>query len=156
MYIKVHLKEYIDEHKGVFGVLREYEGNSIYSIEAAASKLGVHKRTVLRFISQNKLKANKVGRQWRIRENDLLKLLGENEPVKKIVASSVVDIPVASRADADRLQNTFIAALNSRHGNQTNHRVDFIFNPDELYVRFTIWGSVTFMKDFYTLLENIT
>ncbi len=135
--------------------MKGFEGNLIYSVEAAACKLGVHKRTVLRFISQNKLKANKVGRQWRIRENDLLKLLGENESVKKIVASSVVDIPVASRVEADRLQNTFIAALNTRHVDQANHRVDFIFNPDELYVRFTIWGTVTFMKDFYTLLENI-
>jgi len=129
--------------------------SGFYSVENAAEKLGVHTRTVLRFINQGKLKANKVGRQWRIKETDLLSLLGQNIPLRKIEASSVIDIPVTGESEANRIHNAFIPALNNRTRENNNHRVDFLYNSFDGYVRFTLWGSVSFMKDFYTLLENI-
>lgn len=130
--------------------------NNFYTVDSAAEKLDVHPRTVLRFINQGKLKAVKVGRQWRIKNEDLLKFTGEPEPVKKAGASSVLDIPVADRNEADRLQTLVMASLNSRNGMpyEVDRRVDCIYNRDEQTVRFVLWGSISFMKDFYILINN--
>lgn len=127
----------------------------MYSVEAAADRVGVHQRTILRFIQQGKLKAHKVGRQWRITAADLNSLLGESVQTKKAESSSVLDIPVSNDAEANRLNNLVMAALNSRSEDQYSPRVDFLYNKDEGRVRFILWGSIKFMKDFYSMMDNI-
>jgi len=127
-----------------------------FTVESAAEKLEVHPRTVLRFISQEKLKAVKVGRQWRIKSSDLLEFTGEKSEEKKASASAVIDIPVSGRNEADRYQTLVMASLNSRKGNESSidRRVDCIYNREEQSVRFILWGGISFMKDFFTLLDN--
>ena len=126
-----------------------------FTVELAAEKLDVHPRTILRFINQGKLNAVKVGRQWRIKNQDLYELLGETVADKKPNASSVLDIPVNDENEANRYHTLVMASLNSRGstGDQ-NHRVDFMYNREEQMVRFVLWGSISFMKDFYTLMNN--
>ena len=43
----------------------------MYSVIAAAEILDLHPKTVRRFIREGRIKANKVGREWRIRKEDL-------------------------------------------------------------------------------------
>ncbi|MBB6480926.1 excisionase family DNA-binding protein [Spirochaeta isovalerica] len=130
--------------------------DSFYSVESAAEKLDVHSRTVLRFIRDGKLKAVKVGRQWRIRREDLQALTGEPEKEQQASASSVIDLPVSGREEAYRYETLVMAALNSRgnRGKESNHRVDCLYNSEEQTVRFVLWGSISFMKDFFTLIDR--
>ncbi len=46
-------------------------GTEILTVEEVAEKLKLSKTTVIRFIDNNKLKASKIGRQWRVRETEL-------------------------------------------------------------------------------------
>ena len=46
----------------------------LYSVEKVSELLGVHQKTVLRYIKEGNLKANKVGGRWRIHGNDLSRL----------------------------------------------------------------------------------
>jgi excisionase family DNA binding protein len=130
--------------------------NSYYTVDSAAEKLDVHPRTVLRFINQGKLKAVKVGRQWRIKNIDLRAFIGEPVEERKSSASAVIDIPVSDRNEADRYQTLVMASLNSRNGNVNgiDRRVDCIYNREEQTVRFVLWGGISFVKDFFTLLDN--
>ena len=130
--------------------------NSFFTVETTATKLDVHPRTILRFINQGKLKAVKVGRQWRIKYKDLQKFTGEETEDKQASASAVLDIPVSGRNEADRYQTLVMASLNSRQGNESSidRRVDCIYNRDEETVRFVLWGGITFLKDFFTLIDN--
>jgi len=48
----------------------------IYSIKKVAELLSVHQKTVLRYIKEGRLKANKVGGRWRIHGNDLTSFVG--------------------------------------------------------------------------------
>ncbi len=139
----------------VFKYAGVHMSTRVYSVESAAKKLNIHPRTVLRFINQGKLKAVKVGRQWRIQGDDLSKILGESKPEKRVESSSVIDIPVGNKQEADRLHNLVMAVLNSKGEESFAPRVDFLFNPDEMRVRFVIWGSIGFMKEFYTLLDKV-
>lgn len=130
--------------------------NSFYTVDSAATKLGVHSRTVLRFIRDGKLKAAKVGRQWRIRREDLSALTGEPEQERKAAASSVVDLPVSGQEEARRYETLVMAALNSRGSAaaDSSHRVDCLYNSEERTLRFVLWGSLSFMKDFFTLIDR--
>ncbi|MBN2657903.1 MAG: helix-turn-helix domain-containing protein [Spirochaetales bacterium] len=129
---------------------------SFYSVESASEKLGVHSRTVLRFIRDGKLKAAKVGRQWRIRREDLMEFAGEPQEERKAAASSVVDLPVSGKEEASRYETLVMASLNSRgnSGMDSNHRVDCLYNSEERTLRFVLWGSLSFMKDFFTLIDR--
>lgn len=52
--------------------------NKIYDLNEAASSLKVSKRTILRYISQKKLKAFKVGNGWRITLSQLDEFIASN------------------------------------------------------------------------------
>ena len=45
--------------------------SELITAEAAATRLGLHVKTVLRFIREGRLKAHRVGRQYRILKGDL-------------------------------------------------------------------------------------
>ena len=132
--------------------------NAFFTVDSAATKLDVHPRTILRFINQGKLKAVKVGRQWRIKYSDLQEFTGEEIEEKQASASAVIDIPVSDRNEADRYQTLVLASLNNRNspGGILDRRVDCIYNKEEQSVRFVLWGGISFLKDFFTLLDNYT
>lgn len=125
------------------------------SVDEAASLLDVHSRTILRWIKQGELKAAKAGRQWRIRREDLDHLMGEPEKDKEAKCSAVLDLPVANRGEADRYQTLITASLNSRRNSDgVHHRVDCLYDEENNNLRFVLWGSINFMKDFFTLMNN--
>ena len=79
--------------------------DSLFTVEYAAEKLDVHPRTVLRFIHQGKLKAFKVGRQWRIKKGDLYELLGENIAERKSTKSSRLKQKVRTQTHSPFTEN---------------------------------------------------
>ena len=68
--------------------LEKYIGSSIdkplYKVEEAAKILKIHRLYVLRLIQQNKLKAIKIGKFYRISQDSLEKYIGE-EPLTKVL-----------------------------------------------------------------------
>lgn len=51
-----------------------------YTLIETAEILNVHRNTVYRWIvDENKLKADKIGRQWRVRESELKKFIEKGE-----------------------------------------------------------------------------
>jgi excisionase family DNA binding protein len=83
--------------------------NDLLTVEAAAERLKLHTRTVLRFIREGRLKAAKVGKQYRIRGADLDALAGITPsaglPGARVTA--VIDVPDVD----DRLRQRLTAAL---------------------------------------------
>lgn len=56
-----------------------YESNSLLSISDCAKRLNLSDRTVYNHIKSGSLKANKVGKQWRIKPEDLEKYINGGE-----------------------------------------------------------------------------
>lgn len=46
----------------------------MYSLNQVAELLNVHRNTVLNMILRKELKANKVGRQWRVSEEEIKRI----------------------------------------------------------------------------------
>lgn len=153
--------------------------DEVLTIENVAKQLGLHPKTVRKHITDGRLKAHKVGRQWRVRGSDLEVFLGgqslspsvENIQVldvakavsqesggrnRRIRVTSVVDIAVSGKEEAERIATFVFTSLNSPHDALDNPRCDYIFFGVENRARFVFWGSPGFMAEMLACLDRIT
>lgn len=89
----------------------------LYSAEEVADKLGLHVRTVRGYVRDGRLKAVRIGKQYRIAQEDLEELLGapvaEGAPVRRtrhVDVSSIVEIDAVDPATAGRVSTLLMAA----------------------------------------------
>ena len=80
----------------------------MYSVEQVAERLGLHVRTVRSYIRGGRLRAVRIGKQYRIARSDLDALTGQKPtprpaPDRAVEVSSIVQIDGVDRAAADRL-----------------------------------------------------
>src|SRR5690349_11224924 len=88
----------------------------LYSVEQVAERLGLHVRTVRNYVRDGRLKAVRIGKQYRIAHADLQAFTGGGDSEAgtaggpSVEVSTVVAIDDVGRAAADRVSNTVIAA----------------------------------------------
>lgn len=112
----------------------------MFSIEQIADRLGLHVKTVRNYVREGKLKAVRIGKQYRIAAADLAALTGQPlsafqpESIRRsrhIEVSSVIEVSAASPELGTRITNLLLPAANSRsQGNETESlRVQTIYDP---------------------------
>ncbi len=123
------------------------EAKEFYSPDEVAELLGLHVRTVRRFIREGKLKAVQVGKQYRIASNDLGALVGAGrgrEPAgvqmrrRRIVVSTTVDVDAIGPGEQERLVAMLLGAFQSLQGQQSSRRFDSIYYAEEQRLRLLI------------------
>ena len=148
--------------------------NYMYPVAKIEKLLGVHNKTVLRYIKEGKLKAKKVGGRWRIHGNDLSKFVGseeyagsesteERKPQKKKKTgetpepwvSTVVHGENIDQDDAIRISNTMLALMNSRSEQDGRGRLDTVYFEDDLKIQVLIWGSIDFTRKLLKTLREL-
>jgi len=139
----------------------------LYSVEEIARFLDLHPKTVRRFIREGKIKARKIGRAWRIQQDDLREYahgeLAYNREEsgfspdtglqERISVSAVIEIHEGSREEASRISNSLIAMLNCKDPSWGKSRYDFIYNPETKKARFILYGSPRFLRDVLKAFE---
>jgi excisionase family DNA binding protein len=103
-----------------------------YTVEHAARRLGLHPKTVLRFIREDRLRATRVGRSWRILRSDLDVFAGvpRAEPtIEAARATCVLEIPNLSPERAGRLMDTVQGAVNSRSARPSPVQITTAYDP---------------------------
>src|SRR5271165_1226509 len=94
----------------------------LYSVEEVAERLGLHVRTVRHYVREGRLKAVRIGKQYRIAREDLEALTGrpaasfDPEPVRRdrhVEVSSIVEIDAISPEAANRITNGLLSAANN-------------------------------------------
>src|SRR5580704_4771219 len=95
----------------------------LYSVEQVAAQLGLHVRTVRNYVRDGRLKAVRIGKQYRIAREHLEALTGHAEaapgpdsetPPRHVEVSSIVQIEAISFDAASRVTNALVAATNGR------------------------------------------
>lgn len=88
-------------------------GNGWYSVEQVADLLDLHVRTVRGYIRDGKLKAVRIGKQYRIAREDLDAFTGRAaEPARpRAEVSAVIELDGVGRAAADRLSTLILAGV---------------------------------------------
>lgn len=147
-----------------------------YTIDQVADALEMHHKTIRKFIKDGKLKANKVGKQWRISKEDLdrfmdiksdksnsleFKLDSSKEQVyiPKVNVSTVIDINSISNKEYSRLSNLLLALVNNPTSISNGSTINLKYNENESRLRVMLWGNIKFIEDMLgsisILIENI-
>ncbi|MGE5495922.1 MAG: helix-turn-helix domain-containing protein [Burkholderiales bacterium] len=132
-----------------------------YSVEQVADMLRLHPKTLRRYIAEGKLRASKLGKQYRISGHDLSIFIEgrgtggfETEEAKPAIdVSAVVDITPSGKDEADRIESMLLAALNSKDPSYGLSSANIQRSADKNKLRVMLWGTPAFIT---TMLECIS
>ncbi|MFG1882790.1 helix-turn-helix domain-containing protein [Micromonospora sp. NPDC049102] len=130
----------------------------MYSVEQVADRLGLHVRTVRGYIRSGRLRAVRIGKQYRIAASDLDALIGQ--PPAAIVAgqaevSSIVQIDGVDRAAADRLGTLVLASANTGHDPARPLRVQTVHDEQRRRLKIIIIGDPAGTAELLHLLDAV-
>lgn len=129
----------------------------LYSVEQVADLLNLHVRTVRNYVREGKLKAVRIGKQYRIAREDLEAMTGrpasafEREPVRRhrhIEVSSIVEIDAISQEAAIRLMNALTAMPKGRPEGDQPFRVETLYNEERARLKVILTGSLATVGSF--------
>lgn len=145
--------------------------NKYYTVEQIAELLNMHPKTIQRYIREGKIKANKVGKEWRVTGHDLSLFTEGSSAVSKkardisrseqpnddkIKISAVIDIDVDDMDEAIRIVNTLTAVLNSKPAEYGKTAMNAQFLESELKVKVMLWGNIRFVEIMLSSMAALT
>jgi excisionase family DNA binding protein len=123
----------------------------LYSVEQVATRLGLHVRTVRNYVRDGRLRAVRIGKQYRIAREDLDALTGQpaaalptgsETPRRHVEVSSIVQIEAISFEAASRVTNALMAAAKGRPEADAPLRIDSIHDRERGRLKVILTGSV--------------
>ena len=151
-----------------------------YTIDQIAEILGMHHKTIRKFITEGKLRANKVGKQWRISGHDLSLFmednnvnirknnkseseniefsnsnLDSNDKTSKINISTVIDINEIDMDEHRRISNTLLALMNSKDSKMSNSTINIKYYKSDKNLKVMLWGNVKFTNEMLGFISTI-
>ncbi|MFG3706213.1 helix-turn-helix domain-containing protein [Micromonospora sp. NPDC047670] len=132
----------------------------MYSVEQVAERLGLHVRTVRGYIRAGRLRAVRIGKQYRIARADLDALTGRAEPARPaagpaVEVSSIVQIDGVDRAAADRLDTLVLAGANTSHDHGYPLRVQTVHDEERHRMKIVIMGGAAATAEVLRLLDAV-
>lgn len=130
----------------------------LYSVEQVADRLGLHVKTVRNYVREGRLKAVRIGKQYRIARQDLEAMTGRSEPplepvrrTRHVEVSSIVEIDAISPEMVNRLTVSLI-------GGASGIRIETIYNPERARLKIILVGDLdknaSYLKFVNTILES--
>lgn len=151
--------------------------DKFYNIEQVAEILDVHHKTVRKFIKEGKLRANKLGKQWRISKSDLDLFTNnkdsavdierssndeeiefennyfKNEEDNVIKVSSVINIENINEEEYIRTSNMLLSVMNCNDEKLIGNRINMKYSKNEKRLRIMLWGSIDVVKDLLDVIS---
>jgi excisionase family DNA binding protein len=133
----------------------------LYSIEQVAQFLDLHVKTVRRYVRDGRLKARRIGKEYRIARADLDEFAGgaaSPAPVARtrhVIASSFVDVDVVSPDESQRITTMVMAAMNARRGEGDFPNVNSLYYPEQAKLRITITGSLSLTASLLRVVDAL-
>jgi excisionase family DNA binding protein len=118
----------------------------MYSVEQVAEQLGLHVRTVRNYVREGRLKAVRIGKQYRIAREDLDAFTGAESKVRRtrhIEVSSIVEIDAISPEDASRIAMGAVSAANARGHEAQPLRISTAYDEVRGRLKVIILGDLT-------------
>jgi excisionase family DNA binding protein len=127
----------------------------LYSIEQVAERLGLHVKTVRNYVREGRLKAVRIGKQYRIARSDLEAMTGRPEPPpepirreRHVEVSSIIEIDAVSPEAANRLITTLVAVARGV-------RVETIYDPVRAHMKIILVGSMEMNASYFNLITTV-
>ncbi|MEU5566312.1 helix-turn-helix domain-containing protein [Micromonospora musae] len=134
--------------------------DDMYSVEQVAEVLGLHVRTVRGYIRTGRLRATRIGKQYRISRADLDALTGRPAPgsptgAPTLEVSSIVQVDGVDRAAADRLATFVLAGVNTHHDPARPLRVQTVHDEERHRLKIVILGDAAGTADLLRLVDAV-
>ncbi|MFC3502926.1 helix-turn-helix domain-containing protein [Micromonospora krabiensis] len=134
--------------------------NDMYSAEQVAELLGLHVRTVRTYIRTGRLRAVRIGKQYRIARADLDALTGRPASAPPagtpaLEVSSIVQLDGVDRAAADRLATFVLAGVNTHHDQARPLRVQTVHDEERHRMKIVILGDAAGTAELLRLLDAV-
>jgi excisionase family DNA binding protein len=132
----------------------------LYTVDQVAARLNLHAKTVRRYIRDGRLKAKRIGKEYRVTRVDLDEFAGPSGPdpivrTRQVTVSSIVDVDAISPDDSHRVTTMVMAGLNTRKGEPDFPRVDTIYYEDRGRLRITITANAMLTCDLIRLIDTL-
>ncbi|MET7666757.1 helix-turn-helix domain-containing protein [Micromonospora luteifusca] len=131
----------------------------MYSVEQVADRLGLHVRTVRGYIRSGRLRAVRIGKQYRIAASDLDALTGQAPAAATVggqaEVSSIVQIDGVDRIAADRLGTLVLASANTSHDPANPLRVQTVHDEERNRMKIIILGDPASTAELLHLLDAV-
>ena len=127
----------------------------LYSVEQVAERLGLHVKTVRHYVREGRLKAVRIGKQYRIAREDLEAMTGHPErppePVRRerhVEVSSIVEIDAISPETANRLTTGLMGAA-------SGIRIEAIYDAVRGRMKIILVGSMEKNASYFELISAL-
>ncbi|WP_086824979.1 helix-turn-helix domain-containing protein [Allokutzneria sp. NRRL B-24872] len=133
----------------------------LYSVEQVAERLNLHVRTVRNYVRDGRLKAVRIGKQYRISRSDLEELTGGTVPAtpsesarrtRSVEVSAVVQVDAINQADASRVSMGITGSLNGRGPGGGMLRVQSIYDEQRASLKIVVIGEPDLTADVIKLI----
>lgn len=115
------------------------------TVTEVAERLKLHPKTVLQFVRDGRLRATRIGKQYRISRSDLDAFTG-TQPViarhRTSEVSSIVHIDAIGAEHAGRIATHLLAALKGRCADDAVARLDTIYYEEQAKLKIIISGGI--------------
>ena len=136
---------------------------TLYTVEQVAERLGLHVKTVRNHVREGRLKAVRIGKQYRIAAADLALFTGQTAsaldrpPVtrtRQIEVSGVIEISAVSPELSSRVTNLLMGAAHGK-GQDEPMRVKTLYDPDRGQLKILIFGSLDTTRSVMDLIRAV-
>ncbi|MFD7411719.1 helix-turn-helix domain-containing protein [Kitasatospora purpeofusca] len=145
-----------------------------FSVEQVAELLGLHVRTVRGYVRDGRLRATRIGKQYRIARRDFESFAGgpgaggadaatESEAPLPAApgplhaeASAVVQIDAIGVREAARLSNTLLAAVSGPRGGGVPLRIETLHNEERSTLKVIVLGAPADTAELLLLVHTLT
>jgi len=136
----------------------------LYSVEQVADRLGLHVRTVRNYVREGRLKAVRIGKQYRIARADLEALTGGPVPAppretvarrRHVEVSSIVQIDAVDPADAGRVTTMVMAAAGAPRDGDQPLRVETVYDEERARLKIVVLGGATTTAELLRLVDAL-
>jgi excisionase family DNA binding protein len=129
----------------------------LYTVEAAAERLKLHVKTVLRLIRDGRLRATKIGRAYRIQRSDLESLAGgplASKPDAR--ATCIVDMEDVDAQTGQHIASYVSVSQTNRTDRSGQMSVDVAHDLSQRRLKVIMVGSPTDVAAMLQLLRAFT
>ena len=118
----------------------------LYSVEQVADLLGLHVRTVRTYVRDGRLKAARIGKQYRISAGDLEAFTGHAveapaRPARHVEVSSIVQIDAIDFSAMSRLTTLVMGSATGRPASDQPLRVETFYDEERASLKIIIVGG---------------
>ena len=133
----------------------------LFSLDQVAEQLGLHVRTVRAYVRSGRLKAFRIGKQYRVAREDLEAIMGAKGPRTAVPrhrrgeVSSVVQVDAVSQETAQRITNHLQGAAKAPRDDGSALRIETIYDLGRAQMKVIVIGSLSAAANIFGLLRAI-